>query len=105
MRGLLEAGFHVFAQDRAFSEAAAWESFSAGRRGLITIAAVAPEDVVPAVFQRSAQLDASVPTGRLAEPEAIGELIAFLASAKTRHLTGAVIDFSGGWPFGPEPPG
>lgn len=41
----------------------------------------------------------SVPLGRLAEPEEIGEVIAFLATVKTRFLTGAILDFSGGWPF------
>ncbi len=45
-----------------------------------------------------------VPVGRLAAPEEIGEVIAFLATVKTRFLTGAVIDFSGGWPFGPARP-
>lgn len=46
----------------------------------------------------------TVPVGRLAEPEEIGEVIAFLATVKTRFLTGAIIDFSGGWPFGPARP-
>lgn len=46
----------------------------------------------------------NVPAGRLADPEEIGEVIAFLATVKTRFLTGAIIDFSGGWPFGPARP-
>jgi NAD(P)-dependent dehydrogenase (short-subunit alcohol dehydrogenase family) len=46
----------------------------------------------------------TVPVGRLAEPEEIGEVIAFLATVKTRFLTGAIIDFSGGWPFGASRP-
>lgn len=46
----------------------------------------------------------SVPVGRLAEPEEIGEVILFLATVRTRFLTGAVVDFSGGWPFGPARP-
>lgn len=46
----------------------------------------------------------SVPVGRLAEPHEIGEIIGFLATVKTRFLTGAIIDFSGGWPFGPARP-
>lgn len=46
----------------------------------------------------------SVPVGRLAEPHEIGEVIGFLATVKTRFLTGAVIEFSGGWPFGPPRP-
>jgi NAD(P)-dependent dehydrogenase (short-subunit alcohol dehydrogenase family) len=48
----------------------------------------------------------SVPVGRLAAPEEIGEVIRFLATARTRFLTGAILDFSGGWPFGaPRPAG
>ena len=39
-----------------------------------------------------------VPAGRLGEPEEIGELICFLASTTSRFLTGAIVDFSGGWP-------
>lgn len=46
----------------------------------------------------------SVPAGRLAEPEEIGEVILFLATVRTRFLTGAVVEFSGGWPFGPARP-
>ena len=46
----------------------------------------------------------NVPVGRLADPAEIGEVIAFLATVQTRFLTGAVIDFSGGWPFGPARP-
>lgn len=40
----------------------------------------------------------TVPAGRLAEPEEIGELIAFLATQRGRFMTGAILDFSGGWP-------
>lgn len=43
-----------------------------------------------------------VPVGRLGTPEEIGELIAFLALMESRFLTGAVIDFSGGWPAAPQ---
>ena len=46
----------------------------------------------------------NVPIGRLADPAEIGEVIAFLATAKARFLTGAIIDFSGGWPFGAARP-
>ena len=49
-------------------------------------------------------VQANVPVGRLAQPWEIGEVIAFLATAKNRFLTGAVIDLSGGWPFGPARP-
>lgn len=42
----------------------------------------------------------SVPAGRLGRPEEIGELIRFLATCESTFLTGANIDFSGGWPTG-----
>lgn len=48
----------------------------------------------------------TVPAGRLGRPEEIGELIRFLATCESTFLTGANIDFSGGWPVGvprPEP--
>ena len=49
-------------------------------------------------------IEKSVPLGRLADPAEIGELIHFLATVNTRFLTGSIIDFSGGWPFGgPRP--
>lgn len=38
-----------------------------------------------------------VPVGRLGRPDEIGELIRYLASTESRFLTGAIIDFSGGW--------
>ncbi|MFO0029231.1 MAG: SDR family oxidoreductase [Pseudomonadota bacterium] len=46
----------------------------------------------------------TVPAGRLARPEEIGELIRFLATCETTFLTGANIDFSGGWPVGAPRP-
>jgi NAD(P)-dependent dehydrogenase (short-subunit alcohol dehydrogenase family) len=47
----------------------------------------------------------TVPAGRLARPEEIGELIRFLATCESTFLTGANIDFSGGWPAGLPRPG
>ncbi|WP_339758235.1 SDR family oxidoreductase [uncultured Hoeflea sp.] len=80
----------------------------------IVVNAVAPnflysETYYPkAVFEHTeagrAHVRHSVPVGRLAGQDEIGEVIAFLASVKTRFLTGAVIDFSGGWPFGASRP-
>jgi NAD(P)-dependent dehydrogenase (short-subunit alcohol dehydrogenase family) len=45
-------------------------------------------------------VSANVPAGRLADPAEIGEVIRFLATARTTFMTGAIIDFSGGWPAG-----
>ncbi len=49
-------------------------------------------------------VEASVPAGRLGEPAEVGEVVCFLATTKARFLTGAVIDFSGGWPASPVRP-
>ena len=80
----------------------------------VTVNAVAPnflysEQFYPkAVYEQTEEgrnyIAQQVPAGRLADPEEMGELIAFLAGAKSRHLTGAIIDFSGGWPAAPERP-
>lgn len=45
-----------------------------------------------------AWIERTVPAGRLGRPEEIGELIGYLATMEGTFLTGAVIDFSGGWP-------
>lgn len=47
----------------------------------------------------------NVPAGRLGKPDEIGEVIRFLATTEARFLTGALIDFSGGWPAAPARPG
>lgn len=46
----------------------------------------------------------NVPVGRLGEPAEMGELVAFLAGASSRFMTGAIIDWSGGWPTGAPRP-
>jgi len=46
-----------------------------------------------------------VPAGRLGRPDEIGDLIRYLASTDSRFLTGAIIDFSGGWPAARTRPG
>lgn len=52
-----------------------------------------------------AYIEAAVPAGRLGRPDEIGDLVRFLATTKARFLTGAVIDFAGGWPASPPRPG
>jgi NAD(P)-dependent dehydrogenase (short-subunit alcohol dehydrogenase family) len=49
-------------------------------------------------------IEGTVPVGRLAEPGEIGELIRSLATMQSTFLTGAIIDFSGGWPMAPLRP-
>ncbi len=61
-----------------------------------------------AVFEQTESgrdyIRSSVPVGRLGEPSEIGELVAFLAGASSRFMTGAIIDWSGGWPVGEPRP-
>jgi 3-oxoacyl-[acyl-carrier protein] reductase len=52
-----------------------------------------------------AYIEQVVPAGRLARPEEIGELIQYLATMEGTFLTGAIIDFSGGWPVALPFPG
>jgi NAD(P)-dependent dehydrogenase (short-subunit alcohol dehydrogenase family) len=52
-----------------------------------------------------AYVEAAVPARRLGRPDEIGELIRFLATTKARFLTGAIIDFAGGWPASQTRPG
>jgi 3-oxoacyl-[acyl-carrier protein] reductase len=49
-------------------------------------------------------VESAVPAKRLGRPDEIGEVICFLATTKARFLTGAIIDFAGGWPASPSPP-
>ena len=42
------------------------------------------------------ELNASVPLGRIAEPEDIADVVAFLASDDARYMCGALVEISGG---------
>ena len=46
------------------------------------------------------ELNASVPLGRIAEPEDIADVVAFLASDRARYVCGALIEVNGGKPVG-----
>ena len=46
------------------------------------------------------QLNESVPLGRIAEPEDVADVIAFLASDASRYMTGSVLEVSGAKPVG-----
>ena len=45
-----------------------------------------------------------VPAGRLGTAEEMGELIVYLATMQGAFMTGAIIDFAGGWPVAIAPP-
>jgi NAD(P)-dependent dehydrogenase (short-subunit alcohol dehydrogenase family) len=42
------------------------------------------------------ELAAGIPLGRLAEPDEIGDLVAFIVGPRATYLTGAAINFDGG---------
>ena len=44
------------------------------------------------------ELNASVPLGRIAEPEDIADVVAFLASDDARYVCGALLEVNGGKP-------
>jgi 3-oxoacyl-[acyl-carrier protein] reductase len=43
-----------------------------------------------------AHVAAAIPLGRLGEPAEVGQLVAFLASERAAHITGAVYQIDGG---------
>jgi len=45
-----------------------------------------------------AELNTSVPIGRIAEPEDIADVVAFLASDEARYMCGALVEVNGGKP-------
>ncbi|MGB1161359.1 MAG: SDR family NAD(P)-dependent oxidoreductase [Alphaproteobacteria bacterium] len=47
-----------------------------------------------------ATLNKSVPIGRIAEPEDIADVVAFLASDEARYMVGALLEINGGKPVG-----
>ena len=47
-----------------------------------------------------ADLNASVPLGRIAEPEDIADVVTFLASDAARYICGALVEVNGGKPVG-----
>jgi NAD(P)-dependent dehydrogenase (short-subunit alcohol dehydrogenase family) len=63
-----------------------------------------PKAVFVESVEGRAYVEQTVPVKRLAEPREIGELIHYLATMKGTFMTGAFIDFSGGWPAAPQRP-
>ncbi len=52
------------------------------------------------VEQGVQELDATVPLGRIAQPEDIADVVAFLASDDSRYMCGALLEVNGGKPVG-----
>ncbi|WP_189960117.1 SDR family NAD(P)-dependent oxidoreductase [Streptomyces alanosinicus] len=82
-----------------------------GRRG-ITVNSVAPGTVLTdmtahytSVPEVVAQLESVVALGRLAEPEEIADVVAFLVGPQGRYISGRTLDVSGGTYLGPIIPG
>lgn len=46
-----------------------------------------------------------VPARRLGQPGELEELVTFLATTRARFMTGTTLEFTGGWPVAPTPPG
>jgi 3-oxoacyl-[acyl-carrier protein] reductase len=49
------------------------------------------------VEQELDAITASIPIGRMGEPEELGALVAFLASERASYITGATIQVDGGY--------
>ena len=70
--------------------------FTATERILELNRANAEREGVP-LDEVRARLEASIPLGRLAEPEEFAALAAFLASERAAYITGAALAVDGGW--------
>jgi 3-oxoacyl-[acyl-carrier protein] reductase len=68
-------------------------------RNGITVNAVGPglveDEQMPDA--RREQLESEAPLGRLAQPDEVARVVAFLASPKSEYITGAHVNVGGGW--------
>jgi 3-oxoacyl-[acyl-carrier protein] reductase len=57
---------------------------------------VATEMAAPDLAERGAEIAAEVPLGRVATPDEVAHVVAFLCTPLARHLNGSTIDVNGG---------
>lgn len=63
----------------------------------INVVATSPPNPVSVYTEGEPDVDATIPLGRLAEMQDIGEVCCFLASEAARYITGAIIPVDGGY--------
>jgi len=73
------------------------DRMAARRAELATAGNVAPEGLLESMLHEHWHMDVAL--GRLGRPEEVGELVAFLLSARAGYLTGALINIDGGTDF------
>ncbi|HWD01409.1 MAG TPA: SDR family NAD(P)-dependent oxidoreductase [Amycolatopsis sp.] len=93
------AGPHYVASKGAVHAVVKWLAKTEARHGIIANA-VAPGVVDTDMIKGKGYSDDYNPLGRLARPEEIARVAAFLASPAASYLTGAVVDVNGGYAMG-----
>ncbi|WIX82402.1 SDR family NAD(P)-dependent oxidoreductase [Amycolatopsis carbonis] len=93
------AGPHYVASKGAVHAVVKWLAKTEARNGIVANA-VAPGVVDTDMIVGKGYSDDYNPLGRLARPEEIARVAAFLASPAASYMTGAVVDVNGGYAMG-----
>ncbi|MFI5609088.1 SDR family NAD(P)-dependent oxidoreductase [Amycolatopsis sp. NPDC051903] len=93
------AGPHYVASKGAVHAVVKWLAKTEARNGIVANA-VAPGVVDTDMIKGKGYSDDYNPLGRLARPEEIARVAAFLASPAASYMTGAVVDVNGGYAMG-----
>ncbi|MEU0470833.1 SDR family oxidoreductase [Amycolatopsis sp. NPDC006131] len=93
------AGPHYVASKGAVHAVVKWLAKTEAARG-ITANAIAPGVVDTEMVAGRGYRPDYCPLGRLAQPEEIARVAAFVASPAASYLTGAVVDVNGGYAMG-----
>ncbi|QRP50634.1 SDR family oxidoreductase [Amycolatopsis sp. FDAARGOS 1241] len=93
------AGPHYVASKGAVHAVVKWLAKTEARNGIVANA-VAPGVVDTDMIKDKGYSDDYNPLGRLARPEEIARVAAFLASPAASYMTGAVVDVNGGYAMG-----